>query len=55
MQKLLRDVPRLESVPDMTIVESIPNRGKIYYGEDIQMITLLKKRLAELRERKCTD
>jgi hypothetical protein len=31
----MRDVPRLDAAPDLSMIESIPNRGKIYYGEDI--------------------
>lgn len=47
----MKDIPKLEAAPDIGIIESIPNRGKVYYGEDIQMITLMKKRCLELKEK----
>ena len=49
MQKIMRDIPNLESPPTIDNLEGIPNRGKIYYGEDLQMINLLKKRYDELK------
>lgn len=50
----MRDVPKLDAAPDISMIESIPNRGKVYYGEDIQMINLMKKRCLELKEKKCS-
>ena len=29
------------------MIEVLPNRGKVYFGEDIQMITLLKQKLEQ--------
>ena len=48
----MKDVPKLDAAPEISMIESIPNRGKVYYGEDIQMITLMKKKCLELKEKK---
>ncbi len=42
MQKLIETIPQFEQSPEQSVVEVLPNRGRVYFGEDIQMVTLLK-------------
>jgi hypothetical protein len=42
MHKLLKDIPLFEQTPEWAVLQTIPNAGKIYYAEDLQMIEILK-------------
>ena len=44
MVKLMRDIPIFDEPPGGEMLHSLPNRAKIYYGEDIQMIEILKQK-----------
>jgi len=35
MHKLMKDIPPLESTPEWAVLQTIPNTGKIYSGEDL--------------------
>ena len=45
MQKLMKDIPLMDQTPEWSMLQTIPNCGKIYYGEDLQMVEILKSKL----------
>ena len=47
MHKLMKDIPLMDQTPEWSMLQTIPNCGKIYYGEDLQMVEILKTKLQD--------
>lgn len=45
LKRLTKDIPPLDQSPEWSMLQSIPNCGKIYYGEDLQMVEIVKHKL----------
>ena len=42
----MRDIAPMDQTPEWAQLQSVPNHGKIYYGDDVQMVELMKQKIA---------
>ena len=47
MARLMKDISPMDQTPEWAALQCVPNHGKIYYGDDVQMVELMKHKVEQ--------